>query len=73
MAAVHDDAPLRLQLLKAPSERKFNVGRVHQHSSRSHFNGAATVTHLDLNIGIPLAEREGRLKSCAQDRTADIR
>ena len=42
MATVHDEPPLRLQLLEAPREREFLVRRVHAHTSRSHsFGGAA--------------------------------
>ena len=35
MATVHNEPPLRLQLLKAPREREFLVRRVHEHTSRS--------------------------------------
>jgi hypothetical protein len=34
MAPVHNEPPLRLQLLKAPREREFLVRRVHEHTSQ---------------------------------------
>ena len=36
MATVHNEPPLRLQLLKAPRKREFPVRRVHEHTSRGH-------------------------------------
>src|SRR5262249_3094059 len=41
MAAVHDEPPLRLQLLKASRERKLLVRRVHGHTSRGRLFDAA--------------------------------
>jgi hypothetical protein len=38
---VHNEPPLRLQLLEAPREREFLIRRVHEHTSRSRSLAAA--------------------------------
>src|SRR5262249_36769839 len=41
MCTVHDEPPLRLQLLKAPRKREFLVRRIHEHTSRDVLLGVA--------------------------------
>jgi hypothetical protein len=48
VGAVHDEPPLRLELLKATCERKFLFRYVHEHTSRSRPVGAAAMTHSTL-------------------------
>ena len=50
-ATVHDEPPLRLQLLKAPGEREFLVWRVHEHTSVA-FSLGSSSTRSNVKIGI---------------------
>ena len=43
MATVHNEPPLRLQLLKASREREFLVRRVHEHTSHTRPFGGAEI------------------------------
>lgn len=40
MATVHDQAPLRFELLKAPREREVLIWRVHEHTSAAFFGSS---------------------------------
>jgi hypothetical protein len=62
MATVHNQPPLRLQLLKASREREFFVRRVHEHTSRTR-PLALSVPPINLNIGI-LSRKRPRFPPC---------
>ena len=56
MAAVQNEPPLCLELLKAAREREISIRHVHQHTSR----GCLFAGFRYLNIGIPARQRERR-------------
>jgi hypothetical protein len=56
MTAVHNELPLRLQLLKAHRQREFLVRRVHEHTSPSRLFGVAAGTPIKRQHRHPLAQ-----------------
>ena len=72
MCTVHNEPPLRLQLLKAPGEREFFVRCVHRDSSSTRSWGdVAPRSTVNIGISGAIAKGRPRLRDCMRRVTRD--